>query len=334
MDEDSFFELQNTLSQLKSSTSSYTQQNLAALPETLHQLDQCLRKSNSNIIQLKESLKLVLEREAGLQNQYNILVSRYNYSETLAKGKLDHWISRYSLEIEGLKMQFREFNSLEQEFKEQSRLFSEQEQELKALREHKLSAFAESQAKDKEHSQMKMSIERLNDLVRMMDSEGQSWKNRVAKLKGELDEKAIELDDFKSAYDIGKKNQLKLQEELRNFSAHYAEIEAETKRNLQEKITFECQTNEKYDQLNQKYSEIETERTALEEENNELKQEIRKQTKNIEVSQEETRHFKSLAETTSNEKGDALAQVDMLKLQLNHQDQKLSKNSENIENYT
>lgn len=52
------------------------------LPDILRQLDLCLQKSNENVTELRDSLKFVLDREASLKDNFDVLTDEFsNYRE-------------------------------------------------------------------------------------------------------------------------------------------------------------------------------------------------------------------------------------------------------------
>lgn len=96
--QDSMSSLQRSVNSLK--VSSLLAANIEDLPSALRQLDACLQKSNENIVELKDSLKYVLERESLLRNDYEVLVQRYEFLKMFYTHKHTHTLTFYNKRVE------------------------------------------------------------------------------------------------------------------------------------------------------------------------------------------------------------------------------------------
>ena len=128
MEETSSF-LQSSISQLHNST--LFTQNIEDLPYAIKQLDECLHKSNQNIFELKESLKFVLSRESRLQDEFNILQQRFEFTKHLYSNKELLLTKNYALKAKKFSDFAKRVPKLEQELENERKKIKEQEKELK-----------------------------------------------------------------------------------------------------------------------------------------------------------------------------------------------------------
>jgi chromosome segregation ATPase len=115
--EESLKYLQKSLTELPVS-----QLKVEDLPHILRQLDLCLQKSNDNVMELKDSLKFVLDREASLKEDYDSLVAKLDVFSAQGEVQREEIKQEHERRLAEAKAQLRsqEIESIQREAAKQT----------------------------------------------------------------------------------------------------------------------------------------------------------------------------------------------------------------------
>jgi hypothetical protein len=216
LDESSF--LQNSVSHLQSS-GIFIQSD--SLPNHVRVLEDCLLKSNQNIFELKESLKLVLDRENSLQNDFNVLMQRYEFTKHLYKNKELSLVQHFSMKSQKSEELEKKMKKIQEKLEKEEKNNRDLQKNL-TISQQKLSAETEkSKNFEVEFTKCKNSNDRLLETIKSLNEEASNWKEKLVASKNLLELKEKEKDlALKKAFEKNEEFSEKLkkdQEIIQNF---------------------------------------------------------------------------------------------------------------------
>lgn len=165
-----------------------------SLPKHVRVLEECLLKSNQNIFELKESLKLVLDRENSLQNEFNILMQRYEFIQHLTKNKEICLIQHFSKKVLTLEENLKKFKRIEEKLGNEERKKDEFKKEIETLKAKLCGENEKSRNFEMEFIKCKGNNDKLLETVKTLNDEAANWKEKLmaSKSMAEMREKEKE----------------------------------------------------------------------------------------------------------------------------------------------
>ena len=269
-------------------------ENIEDLPAALTQLDECLKKSNANVFELKESLKLVLEREEVLHNDYETLWERHEFLKRVYSGKQLALSKTYAAKLRKFEDTDKKLKKAQETQEKQRKRLKEQESELQHLHERYLSEQTEHSSTAKDNDKLKSTVEKLHEAMQVLNEEAQTWKDRTTKLRTEFYEKENELSEVQEVLALEKKQSQRLQNKLSEFEEALKDKEQRWKSKEEERKKNDHLLQRKYEALKKKAHDEIQEVAKLKKENEQLN--LRAESLQNEAEENKKRYEKTVGE--------------------------------------
>lgn len=195
MDESAY--LQSSLGHLQSSGIFSSNESL---PNTIKVLEDCLIKSNQNIYELKESLKLVLTRENSLQTDYNTLSQRYEFTKHLYKNKELRLVQNFSSKQALAERKLEKLTNKIESLNNEQRLNRDLKKDLTAIQQKYSSESEKSRNFELEFNKCKHSNDKLLETIKSLNEEAANWKDKLLVAKGIIESKEKEKEEICKGY--------------------------------------------------------------------------------------------------------------------------------------
>jgi chromosome segregation ATPase len=277
--QDSMSSLQRSVNSLK--VSSLLAANIEDLPSALRQLDACLQKSNENIVELKDSLKYVLERESLLRNDYEVLVQRYEFLKMFYTHKHTNTLTFYNKKVEkaenaGFKLKF-----LQEELESERKRIKEQDEELTSLHSKYISEYEKRISLEQENSKHRNTLEKLQETLTRLHAELESSKEEVVSLQSQRMDSENRLSDIQSYWESEQLKNKRLQINFAETQKEWEDRENKWNKNKEELYDRTQKLEREWKNAFKRVKELERQLKTAEEnanrlkgENNELKAEL------------------------------------------------------------
>ncbi|CAG9316114.1 unnamed protein product [Blepharisma stoltei] len=329
--EESLFILQSSMSQFKNS--GIFPQNIEDLPSALKQLDECLQKSNENLIELKESLKFVLERESALRAEHEVLYQRHQFMKALYANKEIHLTHTYSLKLQKSQECGKKLLKLEEELECERQRVREQDDELTKIHQNYLQEHEKVVSLEKESSKYKKTVEKLHEAIKVLDEEAQTWKERTTNMRVQLDEKENAIEEAQRIMELEVKKSQRMKEKFDEIQKKWEEKEKKWKSLHDDRKQADSELRGKLDEAKKAYKESEKIRIGIEEDNWNLKKDIECLKKKCEILEKDLEETKKKNLKENMEKQRISEELEKFQEDLSAKEQKLRDISEKREKY-